>query len=124
MGLTQVKIVSVPVSDQDRARDFYVNRLGLRVVRDDPMGPDQRWVELAVGDGSTSLTLVTWFDAMPPGSCQGLVFMTSDLEQTVADLREQGVEFRRGIEDAPWGRQAVLYDPDGNGLVLLQEASV
>jgi catechol 2,3-dioxygenase-like lactoylglutathione lyase family enzyme len=123
MGLTQVKIVSVPVSDQDRARDFYVNRLGLRVVRDDRMGPDQRWVELAVGDGSTSLTLVTWFDAMPPGSCQGLVFTTSDLEQTVADMREQGVEFRRGIEDAPWGRQAVLDDPDGNGLVLLQEAS-
>ena len=44
MGLTQVKIVSVPVSDQDRAKDFYVNRLGLRVVRDDRMGPDQRWV--------------------------------------------------------------------------------
>lgn len=122
MSLEQVKIVSIPVADQDRAKDFYVNKLGFRVVRDNPMGPDERWVELAVGDDSTSLVLITWFDAMPP-SCQGLVFTTTDIEATVADLRKQGVELRRGIEDAPWGRQAVVYDPDGNGLVLMQPAA-
>jgi catechol 2,3-dioxygenase-like lactoylglutathione lyase family enzyme len=46
MSITHVQLLSVPVTDQDRARDFYVDTLGFTLVRDSPMG-DQRWVQVA-----------------------------------------------------------------------------
>ena len=53
-----VVIVSVPVSDQDRAKQFYVETLGFELVRDNPMGADQRWIEVKPPRAQTSLTLV------------------------------------------------------------------
>jgi catechol 2,3-dioxygenase-like lactoylglutathione lyase family enzyme len=118
VAITGVEIVSVPVSDQDRARDFYVDVLGLELIRDAEMGP-MRWVQLGVPGGrGTTLTLVTWFESMPPGSQKGLVLETDDLDGDVARLRAAGVEFPDGIRDQPWGRFVTLADPDGNGLVL------
>ena len=73
MALTHVQLLSVPVSDQDRARDFYVNVLGFDLVRDAEMQPG---LSLGPGHppgGQTSLTLVTWFDSMPAGALRGLV---------------------------------------------------
>lgn len=78
MSLTHVQLLSVPVADQDRAKDFYVNTLGFDLVADTPMGPDQRWVQVRPKGSQTSLTLVTWFDTMPPGSLKGLVIETDD----------------------------------------------
>jgi catechol 2,3-dioxygenase-like lactoylglutathione lyase family enzyme len=119
MTVTHVQLVSVPVSDQDRARDFYVDVLGFDLVRDNPMGPGGRWVQVAPKGAATALTLVTWFPTMPPGSLKGLVLETDDLDADVARLRERGVVFADGgIQTAPWGRYATFDDPDGNGIVL------
>ncbi|MFD2765953.1 VOC family protein [Micromonospora eburnea] len=119
MTVTHVQIVSVPVSDQDRARDFYVDVLGFDLVRDNPMGPGGRWVQVAPKGAATTLTLVTWFPTMSPGSLKGLVLETDDLDGDVARLRELGVAFADGgIQAAPWGRYATFDDPDGNGIVL------
>jgi catechol 2,3-dioxygenase-like lactoylglutathione lyase family enzyme len=118
VAITGVEIVSVPVSDQDRARDFYVGVLGLELIRDAEMGP-MRWVQLgAPGGRGTTLTLVTWFETMPPGSQKGLVLETDDLDGDVERLRAAGMELPDGIQDQPWGRFVTLSDPDGNGLVL------
>ena len=68
--------------------------------------------------GQTSVTLVTWFDTMPPGSLRGLVLHTEDLDAEVAALTGRGVPMLEGIQEAPWGRFAVFADPDGNRLVL------
>jgi catechol 2,3-dioxygenase-like lactoylglutathione lyase family enzyme len=73
-----VAVVSVPVSDQERARDFYVEKLGFELVEDRVLG-DQRWVEVRPPGGPTSLTLVTWFPSMPAGSLKGLVLETEDV---------------------------------------------
>ncbi|MEV4656380.1 glyoxalase superfamily protein [Micromonospora sp. NPDC049301] len=120
MTVTHVQLLSVPVTDQDRARDFYVDVLGFDLVWDNPMGPDGgRWVQVAPPGAATALTLVTWFPTMPPGSLKGLVLETDDLDADVARLRERGVDFADGgIQSAPWGRYATFDDPDGNGIVL------
>ena len=121
MNITHVQLLSVPVTDQDRARDFYVDTLGLRLIADTSMGPDQPWVQVGPAGADTSITLVTWFEQMPAGSLSGLVLQTRDIDGDCEQLRAAGVELT-GPQDAPWGRHAILRDPDGNGLVLAAAA--
>lgn len=122
MTVTRVQLLSLPVTDQDRARDFYVDVLGMTLVRDNPMGPDQRWVQVAPKGADTSITLVTWFPTMPPGSLKGLVLETDDLDGELARLTGLGVPVEGGVQEAPWGRFVTLHDPDGNGIVLQASA--
>jgi catechol 2,3-dioxygenase-like lactoylglutathione lyase family enzyme len=116
MTITHVQLLSVPVTDQDRARDFYVGTLGFELVADTTMG-GQRWVQVAPKGASTSLTLVTWFPTMPAGSLKGLVLQTPDVDGETDRLRRDGVPVE-GPQDAPWGRYSTFDDPDGNGIVL------
>ncbi len=118
MSISKVQLFSIPVTDQDRARDFYVEKLGWELVRDQPMGPDQRWVQVRPKGAETSATLVTWFPTMQPGALRGVVLETPDLEEEVDRLKAAGVEIPKGIEEAPWGRWVTFSDPDGNGFVL------
>jgi catechol 2,3-dioxygenase-like lactoylglutathione lyase family enzyme len=118
--IESVRIVSVPVSDQERARSFYVDALGFELRQDVGWGDGMRWVEVATENSPTSLTLVTWFDSMPPGSLQGLVVTTSDIHRTHEELAARGVPFDFSPREMPGGTQAVFRDPDGNGLVLSQ----
>jgi catechol 2,3-dioxygenase-like lactoylglutathione lyase family enzyme len=118
MAITQIQLLSLPVLDQDRARDFYVNVLGFELIRDNPMGPDARWVQVAPRDAQTSITLVTGFPTMPPGSTKGTVLETDDLEGDVAALTARGVTIEGGIQEEGWGRYVTFDDPDGNGIVL------
>ena len=118
--LESVLIVSVPVSDQEKARDFYVDTLGLELRADEGWGVGMRWVEVAPKGSATSLTLVTWFESMPPGSLQGLVVATDDIHSTHEELAGRGVPLDLPPTEMPGGTQAVFRDPDGNGLVLSQ----
>jgi catechol 2,3-dioxygenase-like lactoylglutathione lyase family enzyme len=117
MAITQVQLFSLPVADQDRARDFYVGQLGFELVADTSMG-DQRWVQVKAPGAQTSITLVTWFPSMPAGAVQGTVLETDDLDGDVAKLRAAGVRVDGDVQQAPWGRFVTLADPDGNGLIL------
>jgi catechol 2,3-dioxygenase-like lactoylglutathione lyase family enzyme len=120
MAIRNVQVVSVPVSDQDRAKAFYVETLGFTLRGDSPFGEGQRWVEVAPPTGETTLTLVTWFPTMPPGSLKGLVLGTDDIEGDYAALRERGVAFHGPIQREFWGTFATFDDPDGNSWVLSQ----
>lgn len=120
MSIQAIQLVSVPVSDQATAKRFYVEVLGFEVVRDSPFTPDARWVELAPVRGSAAIALVTWFASAPPGSLQGTVLRSSDVDSDYARLHAQGVTFSGPIQAAPWGRYATFSDPDGNGWVLQQ----
>ncbi len=122
MPIRHVSIVSVPVSDPDRSIAFFRDKLGFVVLRDSPMGPNMRWVQVAPPGALTSLTLVTWFDAMPPGSVQGLLFNTDDIDGMHASLTAAGVAPDE-VKSAPWGRYFTFKDPDGNGYVLQQDPS-
>ena len=118
MTITNVQLISLPVTDQERARHFYADVLGFDVVHDLAMGPGGRWLQLRPHGAQTSVTLVTWFDSMAPGSVGGLVLETDDLDADVAELTRRGVTFADGIRKEPWGRYATFRDPDGNGLTL------
>jgi catechol 2,3-dioxygenase-like lactoylglutathione lyase family enzyme len=117
VAITDVGIVSVPVSDQDRALAFYVEVLGLELIDDSPMGPTMRWLRVAPRLTQTSITLVTWFPTMVPGSLKGLLFNTDNLDDDIDRLRASGVVVGEVQEEA-WGRYVTLDDPDGNGLII------
>jgi predicted enzyme related to lactoylglutathione lyase len=122
MAITQVQLFSVPVSDPEQAKAFYVDTLGFTLVSDTMMGEDQRWIQVVPPGAQTSITLVTWFETMPSGSLRGLVLETDDLEGDIHRLREAGVALDSGVERAPWGQYAQFSDPDGNGIILQQTA--
>ena len=123
MTITNVQLISLPVTDQERARHFYVDVLGFDLVRDNPMGPGQRWVEVGPKGAQTSITLVTWFPTMEPGSVKGLVLETDDLDADVAALTARGLSIPDGVQQQPWGRFVTFDDPDGNGIVLQATAA-
>jgi catechol 2,3-dioxygenase-like lactoylglutathione lyase family enzyme len=122
MHITHIAIVSVPVADQQVAKAFYTETLGLMVVRD-TTEDEQRWVELAPPGAATTMTLVTWFPQMSPGNLQGLVLDTDNIAQAYEELKARGVEILP-IESDRWGQFARFTDPDGNGLVLRQRFPV
>ena len=118
--ISDVRVVSVPVSDQERARRFYVEAHGFELRADNAWGEGLRWVEMAPRGSVASLALVTWVPAMPPGSLQGLVVSTNDIRATYEELLARGVPFDEPPRAQPGGVLAVFRDPDGNGLVLAQ----
>jgi catechol 2,3-dioxygenase-like lactoylglutathione lyase family enzyme len=122
MALTNLQVVSVPVSDQDRAKQFYVGQLGFTEEIDASFGDSMRWVMLRPPGSGTAVTLVTWFESMPAGSMKGAVLGCDDISATLAELSSRGVAFNEDeIQDAPWGRWKTFDDPDGNGWVLQQD---
>lgn len=109
--------VSVPVSDQAAASEFYHEMLGYKVSKDAAWGGGSRWLELAPEAGGVGITLVTWFEAMPPGSLQGLVLYTDDLLGLHSHLTEKGADVSP-LQEQFYGQFFTLRDPDGNGLVI------
>jgi predicted enzyme related to lactoylglutathione lyase len=122
MTIRKIQVVSVPVSDQDKAKEFYSNVLGLEVLQDMRMDENSRWIQLQPPGSEASITLVTWFPSMPPGSLKGLVLETDDLEETISEMASKGFTIDAEIDSQPWGRFVSFDDPDGNGIVLRQPA--
>ncbi|MDA8039514.1 MAG: VOC family protein [Actinomycetota bacterium] len=122
MDRHHISVISVPVSNPDVAKQFYTGKLGFEVVMDDELGHGLRWVMLRPPGAETAITLVTWFDTMPPGSLKGGVISVPDIERAAAELRANGeLTDDQEIESAPWGRWVTVEDPDGNGWVVQQD---
>lgn len=119
--MPRIAVVSVPVTDQQRAADFYTRYVGLHVVADQQMGDDMRWLQLGHGDDQATLTLTTWFDRLTPGTLQGLVLHVDDPDAVHAALVADGHECSEP-EDQPWGRFFSVDDPDGNSLIVARTA--
>jgi catechol 2,3-dioxygenase-like lactoylglutathione lyase family enzyme len=126
LNISKVGRVCVTVADTDRAIDFYVGTLGFEKVVDVPMGPDMRWVEVAIPGAETTIAL-----APPPqgqqagGGETGICLDTSDVEGAHAALKSAGAnvddEVSRYGEPVPpmfW-----LRDPDGNSLIVVEPSS-
>ncbi len=120
---SKIRIISIPVKDQQVAKKFYTEILGGKVEVDMPFGPDgkTRWISLQLPGVETRLTLVTWFPQMPPGSIQGIVLATDDIAKAYAVLKDRGLVISE-IDKQPYGQEATFSDPDGNGWVLQQPA--
>ncbi|WP_372404143.1 VOC family protein [Streptomyces luteireticuli] len=120
MNITHTSFVTLPVADQDRALAFYTDVLGFEVRADRQVGP-ARWLQVAPEGARTVFTLSgPGMGDFVPGSAQGIMLVTADVDADCAKLAAAGVDVN-GPEDAPWGRMAGFRDPDGNGLMLLTE---
>lgn len=117
--ITNVKFVSIPTSDQDRALKFWTEQVGFTLMSDQPFSDEQRWIELAVGSSQTRFVLFT-----PEGQADRIgsffngALACDDVEATHRQLSERGVEFASPPEKQPWGTFAIFKDPDGNQFVL------
>ncbi|WP_087015336.1 glyoxalase superfamily protein [Leucobacter sp. 7(1)] len=115
--LTHVQIVHVPVLDQDRAKAFYVDMLGLVVVSDMDIGPHGRWLQVAPEGASTSLALVPGDSPAQTGTAT-VVFESTDIEADAQILRTKGVDLPNAIERMPWAAALRFEDPDGNQIAI------
>jgi catechol 2,3-dioxygenase-like lactoylglutathione lyase family enzyme len=118
--ITQVGTVIVPVSDQDRALQFYVGTLGFEKRLDAPFGEGGRWVEVAPPGAATTIALVPLREGAPTGI--EVSFTTQDAEADHAELRARGVEadaalIRMGDLVAP---MFTFRDPDGNRFRMVE----
>jgi uncharacterized glyoxalase superfamily protein PhnB len=117
-----VKFVSIPVRDQQAALAFYTDKLGFRVLTDQPMGDDagaQRWIELEVGRSHTGVVLFTQegHESLI-GTTMNMSLECDDVEATYRELSERGVEFVQPAQRTGWGQMAIFKDLDGNRFVL------
>jgi predicted enzyme related to lactoylglutathione lyase len=122
MPIEYLQIVSVPVSSQDQAREFYIHGLGWDLLSDEGYelagGQSLRWLEVRPPGGQTAITLVLEDDTMRAGSMKGMILRASDLESTAAELAGRGVVMTERIQETPWARYTSFQDPDGNSWVI------
>ena len=129
----KLELVVVPVSDVDRAKDFYVNQMGFTLDVDHRAGDAFRVVQLTPPGSACSITIGTGLTKTAPGTYQGLHLVVTDIEAARAELVGRGVEasepFHFGAEGQTsglhpgrddYGTFMSLSDPDGNGW-LVQE---
>ena len=112
--LKNVRTISVWVSDQDRAIDFYTNTLGFEKTMDVPMGPDSRWIEVRPAGADTTIVLSKGDRPSGDHTFTGYIFGTDDIKGTYDDLKARGVNFTADLSSEQWGCWAQLADPDGN----------
>ena len=120
---THVVSVSVPVSDQESAKDFYVNTLGFELQADNSCREGMCWIEVAPEGSATSLMLVSWRDSLLPSLYRVIVINTDDIQEIYEELVAKGVFFDLPPTEQSNGTQAMFRDPDGNALVFWEHAS-
>jgi catechol 2,3-dioxygenase-like lactoylglutathione lyase family enzyme len=126
LNLTTVGRVIVTVADTDRAIDFYVDTLGFDKVVDLPMGPDMRWVEVALPGHETTIAIAPPPPGSEAGGAQtGICLDTSDVDADHAALTAAGVDvddeitrFGGAVPPMFW-----LRDPDGNSLIIVEPSA-
>ena len=118
--IEKISILSVPVSDQEKAKAFYTDVLGFEIRTEAPMSETAKWIELAPAGADTSISLVTWFEWLKPGSIGGNVLRVDDIHAVHADLTAKGVELSP-VDQQPWGKFSSFKDLDGNGWILMAD---
>jgi catechol 2,3-dioxygenase-like lactoylglutathione lyase family enzyme len=119
--ITEIRTVAVPVTDQDRALEFYVGALGFEKRMDATFSGDRRWIEVAPSGASTTIALAPLGPQGTTGVDTGIRLVTSDAEADHADLRARGVDTDEKVlhfEGAP--PMFSLRDPDGNVLFVVE----
>ena len=118
----KLELVAVPVTDVDRAKDFYSEQVGFDADYDHRVSDEIRFVQLTPPGSACSIALGTGITDAQPGSVEGLQLVVADIEVAHAELSGRGVEVS-DIQDFPWGRFVFFKDPDGNGWAIQAAAS-
>ena len=115
----RLELVAIPVSDVDRAKAFYTDKVGFNADHDHRVSDEIRFVQLTPPGSACSIALGTGLSDMPPGSVHGLQLVVPDINAARAELVERGVEVSE-IQDFPWGSFVFFSDPDGNSWAVQQ----
>jgi catechol 2,3-dioxygenase-like lactoylglutathione lyase family enzyme len=115
----RLELVQVPVSDVDRAKAFYTEKIGFHADHDHTVSDEIRFVQLTPPGSACSIAIGTGLGDMPPGSVQGLQLVVPDVHAARAELVERGVEVGE-VQEFRWGSFVFFSDPDGNGWAVQQ----
>ena len=120
-----VATVCIFVNDQDRARAFYLDKLGFELRQDAPMGPS-RWIAVAPRGARTELILYKMDENWEHyrsvlGKSQALTFNVTDMAALHAELKAKGVRITQEPDVQPWGTYMMILDEDDNGLLMVEE---
>ncbi len=108
----KLELVAIPVTDVDRAKDFYV-RAGFNADHDHTVSDEIRFVQLTPPGSACSIALGKGVTEAAPGSVQGMQLVVSDIEAAHRELSDRGIEVGE-VQSFPWGRFVFFADPDGN----------
>ena len=109
----KLELVSIPVSDVDRAKAFYTEKLGFNADHDHKVSDDVRFVQLTPPGSACSIALGTGITDAAPGSVAGVQLVVSDIEAARFQLTDRGVDVS-DVQVFPWGSFVFFTDPDGN----------
>src|ERR1044071_6577319 len=113
--IKQIKFVSIPVTDQNRALDFYTDKLGFTIITDQPFDEKQRWIELRIPKAETRVVLFTAEgEEKRIGTFMNMSYACDDIVNTYETLKARRVEFEGAPEKQPWGTYATFKDSEGN----------
>jgi catechol 2,3-dioxygenase-like lactoylglutathione lyase family enzyme len=115
----KLELVAVPVSDVDRAKAFYTEKVGFNEDHDHKVSDELRFVQLTPPGSACSIAIGTGILQSEPGSLQGIQLVVSDIEAARAELVERGVDVSE-VQDLPGGLFVFFSDPDGNGWSVQQ----
>lgn len=115
----KLELVAVPVSDVDRAKAFYADKVGFVLDHDHAVSDDIRFVQLTPPGSACSIAIGKGLTEAAPGSVEGLQMVVADADAARAELLERGVE-ASDVQDFPWGRFVYFSDPDGNSWAVQQ----
>ena len=110
----KLELVAVPVSDVDRAKAFYTDKVGFNADHDHRVSDEIRFVQLTPPGSACSIALGTGIVDTEPGSVKGLQLVVSDINAARAELVDRGVEVS-DVQTFGWGSFVFFNDPDGNG---------
>jgi catechol 2,3-dioxygenase-like lactoylglutathione lyase family enzyme len=120
-GITGVRAISIPVSDQEAALRFYVDTLGFTVIRDNPTPNGGRWIELAPGNDDPVVTLEPAALDVTRGAI-GIRFTTEDADTAHAALAAAGVATDEILRWPGVPAMFAFHDPDGNAFSITETA--
>ena len=109
----KIELILLPVTDVDRARDFYANQIGFNVDHDHVVSDEIRFVQLTPPGSGCSISIGKGLTDAEPGSVQGLFLVVDDIEAARTHLLGNGVEVGP-VDVQPWGHFLYFADPDGN----------
>jgi predicted enzyme related to lactoylglutathione lyase len=115
----KLELVAVPVSDVDRAKFFYTDKVGFEADHDHTVSDEIRFVQLTPPGSACSIAIGKGVVDSQPGSARGLQLVVSDIQAAHSELVERGVEVSE-VRKLPGGLFVFFSDPDGNGWVVQQ----
>jgi catechol 2,3-dioxygenase-like lactoylglutathione lyase family enzyme len=115
----KLELITVPVSDVDRAKAFYVEQAGFNADHDHRVSDDLRFVQLTPAGSACSIAIGDGLTDAAPGSAAGLQLVVDDADAACAELAARGLDVG-DVQDLPWGRFLFFADPDGNRWAVQQ----